>query len=111
MKCEFGRIECYVLGAFPWDGAWASKLMDQSCLLLFSFSYTAFPEYSAHKSNSCNINYFRPLALVVKNISPEGLPQQSLVGTGHISRRVTVSCVLEFEGIWKANIPANTHLG
>lgn len=61
MKCDLGRIECYGLGAFHWDGAWASKSMDQSFLLLYSFSYAAFPEYLAYKSNSCNICYFRPL--------------------------------------------------
>lgn len=58
----------------------ASKSTDQSRLLRFS-SYTGFPEYLAQKSSSCLINYFRPLVLVVKNTSPEGvLP--SLVGTG-----------------------------
>lgn len=25
MKCEFGRIECYCLRVFQWDGAWTSK--------------------------------------------------------------------------------------
>lgn len=77
MKCDLGRIECYGLGAFHWDGARASKSMDQSFLLLCSFSYAAFSEYLAYKSNSCNIRYFRPLVWVVKNTSPQGLLQDS----------------------------------
>lgn len=77
MKCDLGRIECYGLGAFQWDGAQASKSMDQSFLLLCSFSYAAFSEYLAYKSNSCNIRYFRPLMWVVKNTSPQGLLQDS----------------------------------
>ena len=76
MKCDLGRIECYGLGAFHWDGARASKSMDQS-FLLCSFSYAAFSEYLAYKSNSCNIRYFRSLVWVVKNTSPQGLLQDS----------------------------------
>ena len=51
-------------------GSGLQNLGTNHCHLLFSFCCTGFPEYLAHKSNSCNVNYVRPLAFVVKCASP-----------------------------------------